>query len=697
MATSNTKRVPGWERPSPYEHLTSGRNFYDQDQSSFNSSRSDLSTTTYKSVPPVLNVKPALREDLTARDTHISDHEFSWESKILDRALLLSASALPLAASTFLLAITITDRRWVSGLLLFALIDRASAQIVVSITSAILASLNVYAATKLLNIATRIHLLQRSLSLNMLKLIGAVATRQVATGLPIVMYATSLVTILLFSVPNFLWIGALTPVATNTTLLVPGILKIPQYSTSSNSTWSANKKTGSDCSTVTNERGTWSGCPASTMQSTLLSRAALASSNVSQIHSKHDNGLYSYLGRSYGVGSPAGIIDDNLFRMGDGSEVMSYNYVEPGYLSQISCNYNATSDWHLEMVQRGKAGNGIPSVYYAIGEFPTAPPGKVDFFSVVSLSNEDKSLAVMAAKYYADRHLVLIAAGSDYNVLNGTQCEINFTRADFSVTVDAVSKQISVLPVPGESSFDPTNGVAESVTDQINALAMITTSLYISIVGDAFVANIAAVTEDPNASVAAPTEESLSASADSLSAMVDDLLLFIGSSQFFVSNNGSGDFSAVDAQLTVQAVRLGDPTYVYLIFTTCSLLLAIVFMEAYRTKCWTYLPRWDFKDTTSLILSSAIAGEEIVGGLYPNGRGRHLHWTGGEQWSESTANSPGFLVERAKEDLPEVRLWLGKKTVLLPPGVDDKGLSRKGELVAVSLRTCYAADVAALP
>lgn len=101
------------------------------------------------------------------------------------------------------------------GLLLsFIFNNRATVQIIVSIVSAILAGLNVDAMSKLLNLATRIRLLRQSLSLDLIKVIGAVTTRRLEVGLSALMSAISVIMVLLFVIPNLLWTGALTPMPT---------------------------------------------------------------------------------------------------------------------------------------------------------------------------------------------------------------------------------------------------------------------------------------------------------------------------------------------------------------------------------------------------------------------------------------------------------------------------------------------------
>jgi hypothetical protein len=66
------------------------------------------------------------------------------------------------------------------------------------------------------------------------------------------------------------------------------------------------------------------------------------------------------------------------------------------------------------------------------------------------------------------------------------------------------------------------------------------------------------------AATAATTSSSpFAAMADSFAAMAEPILLFIGSSQFFVPAAGVGDFSTTDAHLSIMmlAVRLGDTKY----------------------------------------------------------------------------------------------------------------------------------------
>ncbi|MCJ1457922.1 hypothetical protein MMC28_008291 [Mycoblastus sanguinarius] len=213
--------------------------------------KSSAAHNKHSSSPPV---EPVFDPDSSDSTSSTNPH-FAWQSAPIDKLLLICASVLPLLASTSLLVTTVKDKSSTGPLLSFVLNNRATTQIVVSIVSAVLDCLNVYTVTKLLNLATRIHLLRQSLSLDMITFIRAISTKSLTDGLPAAISTTSMVIVLLFTLPNFLWTGALTPILTNATIAETSVLKIPQYSASANATWSANARLGNgDCNTVQTKR-----------------------------------------------------------------------------------------------------------------------------------------------------------------------------------------------------------------------------------------------------------------------------------------------------------------------------------------------------------------------------------------------------------------------------------------------------------
>ncbi|KAL8732307.1 MAG: hypothetical protein Q9166_002879 [cf. Caloplaca sp. 2 TL-2023] len=611
--------------------------------------------------PPLCNEQEPVGTPQFARglDSHsgtlTKEPYLAWQSTPTEKLLLVLASIIPLLTSTVLLVISVGNTTSSGPLLPFVLENRATTQIIVSLISAFLAFLNLYTINKLLNLATRVYLLQRPLSLKMISFIRAISTSSFAAGLPAAMSSTAVVIALLFGLPNILWTGALTPVLTNTTLIERNIMKIPRYSADSNTTWAAGAGYlgRGECNAVTNNHGIFGKCPVSIIQSSLLNRASQATSNLTQSHIKNDNSHYSFIGRSYGVGSSAGLVDESLSGGQSTSKLLAYNYTEPGYLTNVTCFHNASSDFHLQIAKKGEVGYGIPYVYYATGLFPNAKSGNSpDFYAVTGIGG-DQNIATVAAKQYEGRNVILVTAGSNYIDLNSTQCEVNFTPANFEVGIEVTERLISVKPIiatdhvdSSRPSFDPSSGLALAVIDQLNALGMISTSLYTSVIGDALMSNVKAATTDSSS----PHPTAFDAMGDSFSAIFDALLVFIGSSQFFVPYSGAGDFSTVDAHLTVQAVRLGEIKYVVATFAVCSLLLVAVVIEACRTKFWKWLPQWDFMDTTTLILSSAIAGEDLVVELCRNHREGQMQWTG-----------------RSGDRATKVELSLGRKVLNVSP------------------------------
>jgi len=384
------------------------------------------------------------------------------------------------------------------------------------------------------------------------------------------------------------------------------------------------------------------------------------------------------------------------------SNLLYYNYSEPGYLTHTTCIHNATSDFHLQEIVPGKVGNGIPFTFYAIGLFPNTPPGNgADLFSVIGIGGDD-SIATIAAKRYQGRNVILGAAGSKYPLLNSTQCEVTLTPTEFNIGVDVANGLITVLPAETTRSssssssssasspsppFDPTAGLATNAMNQINCLGMISTTLYTSIVGDALMSNINTTTTVDNKNNPASPAIAFTAMSDSFSAMVDDLFAFIASSQLFIPFDGSGDFDTVDVQLTVKAVRLGDAKYVFATFGMCVALLGVVLVEAWRTRVWRGLPRWNFMDPSCSVVASAVAGGDVLaemcrdgggdGRVRGRGRGRG-RGTGRQmtmQWSGGGCGSKG------QEDMLEVRLRLGRKVIRTIPAAahHDQGRSGLGD------------------
>ena len=294
-----------------------------------------------------------------------------------------------------------------------------------------------------------------------------------------------------------------------------------------------------------------------------------------------------------------------------------------------------------------------------MGVFPNNPTRELDYFSVTGLS-KDSDIAVVAVKRYADRNVILITSGVNYVTLNKTQCEVTFMPAMFNVHVDVVKKLISVKFSSNETEhaplfFDSAAGIAVIPMNQINVFGMISTTLYVSVFGEAFLFNIKAFTSDDYPPLS--NSKIYSAIADSFHSMLNGIFVFMGSSQFFVSH----DFTTVDTRLTVRAVRIEDPKYVFASFCICDVLLAALAVEACRTQLWRRLPRWDFVDTKDLVLASAVAGHDMVSEMYQKAKSGEMQWTSGkiDSWSSKWVkkNTPSFDLRLGKKVVNSTQDW----------------------------------------
>lgn len=633
--------------------------------------------------------KPGSYQELDDKSRFTTTH-LAWKSQLNEKASLALAAFFPLVVS--ILLFVYNKKKETGCILAFVLENRVTTQIIVTLISTALASLNVYTTTKLINFYIRTNLLKRHFSLEVISLTRGVCTQSWATGLSKRSLFASASMLSLFAIPQPLWTGALTPDIVNTTIVKAGALKIPLFSPSTQGDWSQNYRIGTSCYTVMNDLGVFSRCPVSVIQSNLLSRASQATRNL--YHTKDDNTQYSFRGRSYGVGSSAGLVDQNLYNGSDDvNDLLAYDYTEQGYNTHVNCFLNTSIDFYLQEVQAPQpASNGIPYVYYARGVFPNKRT--LDYFAVVGL-DKDSDIAVVAAKHNGGQNVILITTGINYVSLNRTQCEVTFTPTKFDVHVDVANKSISVSISeikPTTPSFDPADGLAATLMDQINALGMMSTTLFVSVIGNALLSNINVTTSDSYSSSSTSSPKTYSAIADSFYVMLDSILVFMGSSQFFLCD----DFTTVDARLTVRAVRIGDRKFVCAALFMCSVLLSVFFVETCRTKVWQRLPRWDFVDTKDMVLASAVAGHDVVIEMCQEATTREMQWAGGgcDGWSSATS----------KKSMPTLGLRLGKKVISATQtckegdahGYSDAIENPEVQLTAVSLWTRSAEDVAPL-
>ena len=266
------------------------------------------------------------------------------------RKYLVFAILLPPFISTLLVVLALNlgwrihgpAQEWIND-------NRATTQIIVQLASGILGVCNVLVARKLINFSSRLALCKQAISLDTLKLLSALSIDRFdfslhSRHLPILVFFST-ITIL----PAALWAGALTPVDATNVVRDTYTTISPAYTAASHKYWIADWY-GYNGTKVRNHLGTFSYAPPLHRYGYLHSDGAAASSldGSPQSHLKNDRSNFTYVGRSYGVGSLVGLEEKTDLRLAKG--VQGYSYHEMGYLGSVNCTYNASSLFDLVQI-----------------------------------------------------------------------------------------------------------------------------------------------------------------------------------------------------------------------------------------------------------------------------------------------------------------------------------------------------------
>lgn len=494
--------------------------------------------------------------------------------------------------------------------------NRATSQIFVQILSHCLGALHVHILCALINFATRLRLAEGPAALDVLKLWSALCGVRLDLSLPLrflVPLAAFIIGVLL---PGALWAGALTPVVTATSFTshpAPAssgcsYLSIPQYSNASHKYWT-NIPWLSHWDSLRNAQGMFTYSPNYELQGRILNLAASATSrdNTTQKHAKIDNTQFSYEGRSFGVGSSVGLVDVLL----NNSSTLSYNYTEIGYRAQVGCFKNSTLNWTLSGVKTSQDIT-YPNMYIASG---THANGASDFYAACGIRSSDEIVA-LAGQAYKGQNLFSIASGRRYSAFNGTQCNVTFSPTNFSVSVNLTQRMITVTPLPLQLQVPDINpgGKLIAITmrmltsfSQLNAC-----NLYTSVIGNTFESNInnvyASQYTTPNTSKPYDRATTFRGIEDSLTSMLDNVLLAYSSAQLMIAN----DTYQVPITTLITSIRVGEPIYIYAIAAINFLLVLVFLVEAARTKGWRGLKKFDYMDVKSVVVGTSMGGTAIA-------------------------------------------------------------------------------------
>lgn len=608
---------------------------------------------------PLINVDDDDGFDMPSSGTEggplLSRSQDAKESKLV-RLLPLLELMIPTATSVMLYYFG----DWQSTGMIHGLVknNQATSQSLVQIISHILGLLQVSSLCAVLNLSMRYRIMSGSVALQVLSFLVASSTARVDFYLPRRLLLLNVAFVAATFLPAALWAPAITPV----TVLKSQDLEhqlLPAYREGTRAYWDSQFQLrgpgrsvwniNDHCSLINDKRGLVPSCPVPTLQGLLLLSASSATTLDGGLrnHSKLDNPNWEYIGRSFGAGSSTGkpderIVDDRL---------LYYNYIESGYLADVLCIKNSTSNLHLRLEQSVQKNISISeyqrtyhpemplndswdswpdiwttySIYYLDGYLPNSIIGSPESYPSISWHEGYENITAWAAVANDNRDMIAVAAGNRlYRELDQIQCEVFFTPTVFDVTVNRIQRSIAVeaLPSAEAEDIDPSGHLRANVMHSINLLSRMSPSLYVSVLGETLNRNVERMQKQrPNSN---RTEAVTLAVADSFTAIIDDILVAYGASQIV----NAQDTTSTIAHGLMEATQLGHPFYRSSVLMLNFLVILIVLFETARTRCWKYLTRFNVLDIKSAIVAASAGGSGIVKAVWARHRSKGTRWAG---------------------------------------------------------------------
>ena len=366
----------------------------------------------------------------------------------------------------------------------------------------------------------------------------------------------------------------------------------------------------------------------------ILSSASLATTwnNDSRKHAKNDNPVWTYVGRSYGVGSSQGLIDLTGLE-NEGAEVLAYNYSEPGYLTSSTCTNNGSGEFLLYDNQNTVSPEGSNltiNIFSAYGYLPNSDQ-PIGFPVLTTNLTGTEGLLTWAASGDNGQNMLSIAATDYYARYNSTICTITWTPTMFNVAVNFTNQTIYVEPqysLPDATSFDSNEYLRTNTMASLGLLAQTSASMSYATLGQSLVNNWATYYEytqfllygdgfntnvsfTNNATVLFNSTDPLPALEDSIDAMIDDIIVGFGAAQLHWQFGGNGTgYAGLVGQFS--AIRLGLDKYIFLTLAINIAILIIAIEEAIRTRNWHNISLFDYLDVKSVIVAASTAGTAVA-------------------------------------------------------------------------------------
>lgn len=556
--------------------------------------------------------------------------------------------------------------------------SRATVQIIVQVVAHIIAATQIYCLCTLFNLATRRKLSNEPRSISKLSFWAAVSNHQMDWSLPTRFLLLTIFIGLLSVVPGALWTGAITPVVVLGRNLTETV-QVPAYAQDTARIWNAEFSVNSqgdvwnniqNCTEdIHDRRGLIPQCPVPTLLSLLHISASTGTSitDSPRNHSRLDNSKWSYMGRSYGVGSSIGLTVDSYDSQ---SSLSSINFTESGYNAQVKCIRNSSSDIFINY--EGPFGDNTTLYYSLQGYLPNEPKAELsgEWYPVfVWYDASYTTIVAWAARSYKRQNFVAIAGNTSTSVdLDKIQCEITFNPSNFMVAANLTTNTIMINPLNSSANdIEPTGALTFNVIQSINLLSRMSPSLYQSVIGAALESNVRNMQTKLN--VTTINDDIItSAVADSFTALVDDILVAYGASQLIISK----DVTTLTATGSAHGVRLGARQYHIAVLILCSLMALILVIELVRNRLYHGIPEFDYSNLPAMMVAASAGGVRLANEVKQWHRIR-----GSSKWDGVTDDPAYDAIEVSVRDLRIVPVDGSKNEIASPSSLEQNAIGLK--------------------
>ncbi|ROV92508.1 hypothetical protein VSDG_06684 [Cytospora chrysosperma] len=236
-------------------------------------------------------------------------------------------------------------------------------------------------------------------------------------------------------------------------------------------------------------------------------------------------------------------------------KLLSYAYNETGYSASVECERNTSSALSFKFSQ--KVDN--VDIWEVEGTLPNSISSEFVPVMAWHRDNLDEATALAWVGVSNDGiHMIGILASKLYRNFSEVQCTVRFTPTVFSISVNHTKNAINVSPIetgsPVTVDVDPTGHLQSNAVRSVNLLSRMTTSLYVSVLGEALDYNLQTVILSSNNTNGDVSNLALQAASESFIAILDDILGIYGGAQLVLSN----DSTQADISACLEAVQIGQ-------------------------------------------------------------------------------------------------------------------------------------------